>query len=71
MPVESETENFEHLKWVFGRLNEYGSNIKPNECNFGITSIDLLGHNIFKEGVKPSQKKVAAIKDFELPKSVQ
>uniref|UniRef100_A0A1B0A209 Uncharacterized protein n=1 Tax=Glossina pallidipes TaxID=7398 RepID=A0A1B0A209_GLOPL len=33
----------------FKRLEEFGLNIKTNECIRGLSNVDLLGHNIFIE----------------------
>lgn len=68
---KNKEEHLQHLKQVFQRLEEYGLNIKPNKCTFGVTSIDFLGHNISVEGIKPSEEKVEAIRKFELPSTVK
>lgn len=66
-----EDEHMRHLKIVFERLEEYGLNIKPGKCTFGVSSIDFLGHNISESGIQPSEEKVSAIRNFECPRSVK
>lgn len=56
---------------VFKRLDEYGLNIKPGKCTFDVSNIDFLGYNISNIGIKPSEEKVLAIRNFEKPKSVK
>uniref|UniRef100_A0A1A9UMC9 Reverse transcriptase domain-containing protein n=1 Tax=Glossina austeni TaxID=7395 RepID=A0A1A9UMC9_GLOAU len=56
---------------VFNHFNERGLNIKPNKCIFGVFNIDLLNYNIPKDGIRPFDDKVSAIKSFERPTSVK
>lgn len=68
---ENEEQHLDHLEKVFKRLDEYGLNIKPGKCTFGVSNIDFLSHNISSVGIKPSEEKVLAIRKFEQPKSVK
>lgn len=69
--VYIEEEHIKHLNMVFERLDEYGLNIKPGKCVFGVSNIDFLSHNILEDGIKPCEDKVSAVRDFEKPKSVK
>ncbi|XP_067615063.1 uncharacterized protein [Eurosta solidaginis] len=68
---KEEEQHFKDLRILFQRLTEYGLNIKPSKCTFGVTNIDFLGHNISGTGIRPSDEKVSTIRNFERPKSVK
>ena len=57
----------EHLHQLFQRLQEQGLVINIDKCQFGVTSLDFLGHLITDEGIKPLQSKVNAIINFPRP----
>ena len=57
----------EHLHQLFQRLQEQGLVINIDKCQFGITSLDFLGHFITDEGIKPLQSKDNAILNFPRP----
>lgn len=57
----------EHLHQLFQRLQEQGLVINIDKCQFGVTSLDFLGHLITDEGIKPLQSKVNAIVNFPRP----
>ena len=49
----SKKEHDKTLMEVLSRLNKAGLTIKPEKCNFGVKSVEYLGHSISSEGVKP------------------
>ena len=55
------------LEEVFKRLTEAGLKLKPQKCQFGVSHIKYLGHNIGKRGIAPFADKVKAVKDFKTP----
>ncbi len=63
-------EHEEHLRKVFQRLRENKLYAKLENCEFGVTEMDFLGHRITREGLKMDDHKVKAILDWEPPKSV-
>jgi hypothetical protein len=63
-------EHEEHLCKVFQRLEENKLYAKLEECEFGLTEVDFLGHRITQEGLKMDDHKVKAILDWEPPKSI-
>ncbi len=63
-------EHVEHLRKVFQRLRENKLYAKFEKCEFGVSEVDFLGHRITQEGLKIDDRKVKAILDWELPKSV-
>ncbi|XP_067648090.1 putative leucine-rich repeat-containing protein DDB_G0290503 [Eurosta solidaginis] len=68
---KNEEQHLQDLSILFKRLAEYGLNIKPNKCIFGFANIDFLGYNISGFGIRPSDEKIAALRNVELPKSIK
>ena len=56
-----------HLRLVLERLNEYGILINPQKCEFGVQSLNFLGHRVDSTGIHPLEEKVQVIRDFPLP----
>ena len=46
-------EHQQHLTSVFERLKEYGVIINPGKCQFGVNSLNFLGHHITAKGIQP------------------
>lgn len=67
----SEEEHVEHLHAIFQRLDEYGLRIKPSKCMFGVSELSFLGHDVSKDGIRPSQRKVEDIVKFQKPSSIK
>ena len=64
---KSNEEHYEHLESVFKRLVDHNLHISPDKCTFAAQSIEFLGSVIDSKGITPSQKKIEAIQNFELP----
>ena len=62
--------HLKHLTQIFDRLREAGLRLKPQKCVFGVDKIHYLGHVIDRTGIRPDEKKVKAVKDFETPTSL-
>ena len=54
----SHHKNPTHLQQVCQKLNEHGLAISLVPCQFGLTSIDFLGHRINQHGAVPLSNKV-------------
>ena len=46
-------EHQQHLASVFERLKEYGVIINPGKCQFGVNSLNFLGHHVTSQGIQP------------------
>lgn len=68
---ENEEQHKYHLRMLFQRLAQYGLNINPVKCLFGVKTLEFLGHHISEQGIKPSQSRVEAIVCFEQPQSLR
>lgn len=55
-------EHIERLSVVLRRLDSRGPNVEPGKCTFGVSNVDILGHNISENGIKSSEKKIRSIK---------
>ncbi len=63
----SPEEHLSHLRMVLERLKQYGVVINPAKCQFGVHSLEFLGHLVDRHGVHPLPEKVQAIRDFPRP----
>ena len=60
-------EHVVSLRAVFDRLRKAGVTLKLEKCVFACESIDFIGYNISKEGVKPQKSLMDAIENFARP----
>ena len=51
--------------------SQHGMIINPAKCQFGLRTIDFLGHRINKDGAVPLPSKVEAVMNFPRPLSVK
>ena len=61
----------QHLRELFDRLASFGVVINPAKCEFGVGSLDFLGHHLDHDGIRPLASKVEAIRVFPVPKSLR
>ena len=64
-------EHHEHLRIVLSRLKEHGLVLNAEKCEWAQASLSYLGHQVSASGVKPLASRVAAIRQFPLPPTVQ
>lgn len=67
----SESEHEDHLRQIFTRMKDYGMLINTAKCVFGKSEVTFLGYHISQHGTKPLEGKVAAIKEFPVPKTAK
>jgi hypothetical protein len=60
----------ERLREVFGRLRAAKLTLNLEKCHNAKDSVQYLGHCVTREGVKPSEDKVNAIRDYTRPRNV-
>ncbi|GBG78012.1 hypothetical protein CBR_g25946 [Chara braunii] len=63
-------EHVAHLDKVLSVLRQHKFKINGEKCEFGCTRVLYLGHEISAEGLKPDDAKVASIRDWPRPQSV-
>lgn len=64
---KDEQQHEKHLRIVFERLRKGNLSINADKCRLARSELEFLGHHITPEGLKPTEKKVEAIRDFEKP----
>lgn len=55
---------------MFKRFQDRGLTLNKDKCALGLKQIDILGHVISGEGIKPDPKKVEAISKAPRPKNI-
>ncbi len=68
--ASSKEEHIRRLDEELTRLERYGLRVKLSKCQFMQTSVEYLGHRIDKEGLHPTEEKVAAIVNAPKPNNV-
>ena len=63
-------EHLERLQGVFDKLAKAGLKLKPSKCEFFKSKITYLGHIVSAAGIETDPKKIKAIKDWTVPKTV-
>ena len=63
-------EHIERLWGMFEKLAVAGLRLKPSKCEFFKLQVTYLGHIVSKDGIKTDPKKIEAIKDWPVPKTV-
>ena len=67
---DSPSEHLCRLRGVFAKLDKAGLKLKPNKCEFFKTRITYLGHIVSSKGIETDPKKVEAVKNWTVPKTV-
>src|SRR5512133_1590033 len=62
-------QHMEHLEQALTRLSDAGLKVNATKSSFCKNELDYLGYFIKKEGVRPTMKKVEAIKNLATPKN--
>ena len=64
-------EHLAHLNVIFEKLRKHKLKLKLKKCGFLKTETNYLGFIINKNGIKPDQKKVEAIRSLPVPTCVR
>lgn len=67
IPADSVTEGMTKLESVFMLLRNAGLTLKLNKCKFFFTTIDYLGFEVSKDGIRPGERKTEAVEKFKVP----
>ena len=63
-------EHIDRLRGVFYKLFLAGLKLKPKKCEFFKSKIAYLGHIVSAKGIETDPKKVEAVKNWTVPKTV-
>jgi len=63
----SEDDHLNHLRQSFERMRQYGLNMNPLKCAFGVFAGDFLGFVVHKKGIEVNQNKTKAIMETKAP----
>jgi deoxyuridine 5'-triphosphate nucleotidohydrolase len=64
---QSFKEHLVLLKEVFKRLRHFQFKMKPKKCTFAAEQVEVLGHVINQQGIKPAPSKIEAVKNYPVP----
>ena len=67
---DNPADHLQRLQGVFAKLDKAGLKLKPSKCEFFKTKITYLGHVVSSQGIEPDPKKVEAVKNWTVPKTV-
>ncbi|KAK1684707.1 hypothetical protein QYE76_045555 [Lolium multiflorum] len=68
---KNKAEHAEHLRLVLQTLREHQLYAKFSKCEFWLDQVEFLGHVISKDGIAVNPSKVAAVLEWEAPKTVK
>ena len=68
---KDEGSHLKSLEGVFRRLEKHGFRLKPEKCEFLLSLVEYLGHQVSKDGIRALPSKVAAIDKAPAPTNIQ
>ncbi|KAM1551782.1 hypothetical protein ACFX10_043867 [Malus domestica] len=67
---KSKAEHARNLKFVLSNLREHQLYAKFSKCEFWLNQVAFLGHVISTQGIQVDSQKVAAVENWEQPRTV-
>lgn len=67
----SKEQHDERLAKVMKRLKDYNVTLNQKKCVFGVDKIEFIGHQLSADGIRPRHDKIAAIKNFRQPSTME
>jgi hypothetical protein len=64
-------EHAQKLRKIFERLEQANFKIQPEKCVFATDTVEYLGHICTPLGIRPDPRKVQAIVEYPVPKTVR
>lgn len=68
---ESEEQHDKRLENTLKRLKSYNVTLNEDKCVYGVKEIVFLGHKLSEKGIRPTDDKLIAIKQFREPKTAE
>ncbi|XP_055623628.1 uncharacterized protein K02A2.6-like [Toxorhynchites rutilus septentrionalis] len=66
----TQEEHDGRLRKLLQRFEEYGVVLNKDKCQFNVEKLELLGHELSSEGVKPTECRVQAVNQFRRPNNI-
>jgi hypothetical protein len=66
-----DAEHLVHLKQTFEKCRKFGLSLNPPKTHFAMQEDKLLGHIVFKDGIKIDPKTIEAIDTINIPRNVK
>ena len=60
----------ERLTDVLQCLQKAELKLRPEKCHFAKSSVEYLGHMVSKDGLKPAERNLIAVRNFPVPRYV-
>jgi hypothetical protein len=67
----SKEEHVEHVRRVLELLRKHKLYAKLKKCEFGKEQVEFLGHIVTSEGVRVDPRKISAIQEWPVPRTVR
>ena len=67
---DNPADHLQRLQGVFAKLDKAGLKLKPSKCEIFKSKITYLGHVVSSQGIELDPKKVEAVKNWTVPKTV-
>jgi hypothetical protein len=64
-------EHVKHIKKVLRKLKKYKLYLQLGKCEFHVKKTEFLGFIVSTEGVKMNLKKISAVQEWPIPKTVK
>ncbi|UYV74578.1 K02A2.6-like [Cordylochernes scorpioides] len=64
-------EHNERVRQVLKKIQEEGLTLNPEKCQFGVKTVQFLGHTLSSEGLFIDEEKLDAITKMEAPRSTK
>ncbi|UYV84741.1 K02A2.6-like, partial [Cordylochernes scorpioides] len=64
-------EHNERVRQVLKKIQEEGMTLNPEKCQFGVKTVNFLGHTLSSEGLFIDEEKLDAITKMEAPRSTK
>jgi len=68
---KSDEDRLIHLKQTFEKCRKFGLSLNPKKSHFAMQEGKLLGHIVFRDGIKIDPKSVEAIDTINIPRNVK
>src|SRR5207302_803662 len=68
---ETEEEHIKHVRIVLQELEHAGLQVKPQKCQFHVTSVEYLGYIITTNGIEMDPSKVKTIVEWPVPQKLR